>query len=197
MNVMQVAVIAFFISLAMKTGGTAPIELPGVTEVEAYINPLPHALMLTAIVVGVSPTGVALALVGSHLSLLRHLGRTRAARKDARMIQHAPVLIFIVPLVAALIVPLIALRTVAWARTITLAALLGVIACSGTALTRALATGPLHYELGGWAPPWGIVYVLDPLSGGMALLIGIIAALVAVYTQPYLSSWPTSRTGYF
>ena len=63
MNVMQVAVIMFFISLAMKTGGTAPIEMPGVTGVDAYINPLPHALMLTAIVVGVSTTGVALALL--------------------------------------------------------------------------------------------------------------------------------------
>jgi multicomponent Na+:H+ antiporter subunit C len=63
MNVMQVAVITFFISLAMKTGGTAPIEMPGVTNVDAYINPLPHALMLTAIVVGVSTTGVALALL--------------------------------------------------------------------------------------------------------------------------------------
>ncbi len=63
MNIMQVAVIMFFISLAMKTGGTAPIELPGVTDASAYINPLPHALMLTAIVVGVSTTGVALALL--------------------------------------------------------------------------------------------------------------------------------------
>ncbi len=61
MNVMQVAVIMFFISLAMKTGGTAPIERPGVSA--TYINPLPHALMLTAIVVGVSTTGVALALL--------------------------------------------------------------------------------------------------------------------------------------
>lgn len=113
------------------------------------------------------------------------------------MIQHVPVLIVIVPLVAALIVPLMALRRVAWAQAITLLALLGVVACSGTALTRALATGSLHYELGGWAPPWGIAYVLDPLSGGMALLIGIIAVLVAVYTQPYLDSWPTSRAGIF
>jgi len=63
MNVMQVAVIMFFIALAMKTGGTAPIEQHGVTNVDAYINPLPHALMLTAIVVGVSTTGVALALL--------------------------------------------------------------------------------------------------------------------------------------
>lgn len=113
------------------------------------------------------------------------------------MSQHVPVLIVIIPLVSALFVPLIALRTMAWARALTFLALLGVVACSGVALTRALATGPLHYELGGWAPPWGIVYVLDPLSGGMALLIGIVAALVAVYTQPYLKSWSTSRAGIF
>jgi multicomponent Na+:H+ antiporter subunit D len=113
------------------------------------------------------------------------------------MIHHVPVLIVVVPLVAALIVPLMALRTIAWARAITLLALLGVVACSGAALSRALATGALYYELGGWAPPWGIVYVLDPLSGSMALLIGIIAVLVAVYTRPYLHSWPPSRTGIF
>jgi multicomponent Na+:H+ antiporter subunit C len=63
MNVMQVAVIMFFISLAVKNGATAPIEVHGVKAVAAYINPLPHALMLTAIVVGVSTTGVALALL--------------------------------------------------------------------------------------------------------------------------------------
>ena len=71
MNIMQVAVIMFFISLAMKTGATAPIELHGVTDVDAYINPLPHALMLTAIVVGVSTTGVALALL---IRIYRHYG---------------------------------------------------------------------------------------------------------------------------
>lgn len=63
MNIMQVAVILFFIALAAKTGGTVPIDAPGLQQVEAYINPLPHALMLTAIVVGVSTTGLALALL--------------------------------------------------------------------------------------------------------------------------------------
>jgi len=68
MNVMQVAVIVFFVSLAVRTGGIAPIELerhdPAVADTEvAYANPLPHALMLTAIVVSVSTTGVALALL--------------------------------------------------------------------------------------------------------------------------------------
>ncbi len=63
MNIMQVAVIFFFLTLGLKIDGTIPIEIPGVTSINAYINPLPHALMLTAIVVSLSTTGVALALM--------------------------------------------------------------------------------------------------------------------------------------
>ncbi len=65
MNVMQVAVIIFFIAISAKSGATAPIAIDHGTSLiaEAYINPLPHALMLTAIVVSVSTTGVALALL--------------------------------------------------------------------------------------------------------------------------------------
>jgi multicomponent Na+:H+ antiporter subunit C len=63
MNILQVAVIMFFIALAYKAGGTTPIEVQGLQQAAEYMNPLPHALMLTAIVVGVSTTGVALALL--------------------------------------------------------------------------------------------------------------------------------------
>lgn len=63
MNIMQVAVIIFFLVLGQKFGATLPILIPGVEGVEKYINPLPHALMLTAIVVSLGTTGVALALL--------------------------------------------------------------------------------------------------------------------------------------
>ena len=64
MNIMQVGVIVFFIALAAKSGATAPVVVD-VESIQAsgYVNPLPHALMLTAIVVSVSTTGVALALL--------------------------------------------------------------------------------------------------------------------------------------
>ena len=63
MNVMQVAVILFFLCFAQKRGGIIPI-LDGVTEAASgYLNPIPHALMLTAIVVSLGTTGVALALL--------------------------------------------------------------------------------------------------------------------------------------
>jgi multicomponent Na+:H+ antiporter subunit C len=60
LNVFQVSVIMFYISMGKVRGGTAPIEAPGF---EIYSNPLPHVLMLTAIVVGVATTAVALSLV--------------------------------------------------------------------------------------------------------------------------------------
>lgn len=63
MNVMQVAVIYFYLCFAQKDGGMLPV-LDGITNnPNAYINPLPHGLMLTAIVVSLGTTGVALALL--------------------------------------------------------------------------------------------------------------------------------------
>ena len=68
MNILQTAIILFYISVGAKTGGTLPIIGHGghagnhpVTAAD-YINPLPHVLMLTAIVVAVATLGVALAL---------------------------------------------------------------------------------------------------------------------------------------
>lgn len=59
-NLFQTSVILFYVSMGKIRGGTAPILKDGV---EVYSNPLPHVLMLTAIVVGVATTAVALALV--------------------------------------------------------------------------------------------------------------------------------------
>jgi multicomponent Na+:H+ antiporter subunit C len=65
MNIFQTSIILFFISTAAKRGGTIPIVEQGSHVVQAahYVNPLPHVLMLTAIVVMVSTFGVALALL--------------------------------------------------------------------------------------------------------------------------------------
>lgn len=60
MNLMQTAVILFFLLLGQKIGGVTPITVPGITDIDAYVNPLPQALMLTAIVVNLSTTGIAL-----------------------------------------------------------------------------------------------------------------------------------------
>jgi multicomponent Na+:H+ antiporter subunit C len=62
MNVFQTSVILLYVSMGHVRGGTAPILIEGAPDT-VYSNPLPHVLMLTAIVVGVSSTAVGLALV--------------------------------------------------------------------------------------------------------------------------------------
>lgn len=68
MNIFQTAIILFFVSTGVKKGGAIPIVdkaqgLAGTVDAATVVNPLPHVLMLTAIVVGVSITGVALAVL--------------------------------------------------------------------------------------------------------------------------------------
>ncbi len=68
MNIFQTAIILFFVSTGAKAGGKIPIlnkyeVLEHGVNVNSIVNPLPHVLMLTAIVVGVSVTGVALAVM--------------------------------------------------------------------------------------------------------------------------------------
>ena len=84
MNVMQVAVIVFFVSLAFKEGATVPILVESSAPQAAdFMNPLPHTLMLTAIVVSVSTTGLALGL----LVRIRRTGSATLGRDEHRLLQ--------------------------------------------------------------------------------------------------------------
>jgi multicomponent Na+:H+ antiporter subunit C len=62
LNIFQVSVIMLYVSIGKVQGGTAPIIPVGGEDV-IYSNPLPHVLMLTAIVVGVATTALGLSLV--------------------------------------------------------------------------------------------------------------------------------------
>lgn len=62
LNIFQVSVIMLYITLGKVRGGTAPIIPEHAGAPVVYSNPLPHVLMLTAIVVGVAITAVALTL---------------------------------------------------------------------------------------------------------------------------------------
>ncbi len=62
MNIFQTSVVLLYVSMGKITGGTAPILIEGGENV-VYSNPLPHVLMLTAIVVGVASSALGLALV--------------------------------------------------------------------------------------------------------------------------------------
>ena len=59
LNIFQASVFVLYITFGKVSGGTAPIIAEGIT---VYSNPLPHVLILTAIVVGVATTALGLAL---------------------------------------------------------------------------------------------------------------------------------------
>jgi multicomponent Na+:H+ antiporter subunit C len=70
MSIFQSAIILFYVSIGDKRGATIPILVHGhgdavhqLIDPTHYANPLPHVLMLTAIVVGVATLGVALAIL--------------------------------------------------------------------------------------------------------------------------------------
>lgn len=69
LSIFQASIMLFYVSIGAKTSGGIPIlsheqaHGHGPIDVTLFANPLPHVLMLTAIVVGVGITGVALALV--------------------------------------------------------------------------------------------------------------------------------------
>lgn len=83
LNIFQTAIFLFFIEGASKEGGSVPIIDAGLgTAAAQYVNPLPHVLILTAIVVSVATTGVALAIL---LSIHRQYGSLDERAIQARM----------------------------------------------------------------------------------------------------------------
>ena len=73
MNIFQTSIILFYIAVASKRNATVPVidATLGSADPAHYINPLPHTLMLTAIVVSVATTGVGFALL---ISIFRRYG---------------------------------------------------------------------------------------------------------------------------
>jgi multicomponent Na+:H+ antiporter subunit C len=79
LSILNSALVILFVYLGSLSGATAPIMLPGVANV---VDPLPQALMLTAIVIGISLTALALVLVAK---IHRRYGTL-----DIRRIEGAP-----------------------------------------------------------------------------------------------------------
>ena len=65
--IVQTSVVFFLVTISAKAGATVPVLRDAAAAVQAadYVNPLPHVLTLTAIVVQVATLGVSLALVSA------------------------------------------------------------------------------------------------------------------------------------
>ena len=97
------------------------------------------------------------------------------------MTYHLPVLLVVVPLVAAPIAALLNRPRLSWA--VAVAATLWALYAALQLLSQTMAAGAIHYELGGWPAPYGIEYVVDPVNAWVVVIVALIGALVAPYAR--------------
>jgi len=79
LNIMQAAIVLFFMSIDFTTETTSPINA---TDVSVAANPLPQALMITVIVIGISVTAVTLTMF---INLYHKYGTTNWSKVVMKM----------------------------------------------------------------------------------------------------------------
>ncbi len=92
---------------------------------------------------------------------------------------HLSLLLVVIPLIAAPIVAVLPRGRLPWAGTLLVTAVCAVLA--GMQLWSVVHDGVISYELGGWAPPWGIEYRIDAVNAFVALIVAGIAAITLPY----------------
>ena len=152
-----------------------------------YSNPLPHVLMLTAIVVGIATTALALAIV---IRIQQEYGTVEedelvvldleGPAPDDRVNEHLPILQVAVPLVAAPLCLFFA-QTLAGAR-VWRPSFRGARLASALSLLRSVwEDGAWSYALGGWPPPIGIEYRITLAGAFVLVAVSGIASVVLLF----------------
>ena len=94
------------------------------------------------------------------------------------MIQNSPALVPLLLLATAISIPVLAIRKTTLAYPLAMVASFGTVIISSCNVFLVWKNGPLTYHFGGWLPPIGIEYVLDPLSSFVAFAVNVIAFFV-------------------
>ncbi len=92
-----------------------------------------------------------------------------------------PILFVLILLTGAVVATLVGLWRAAAAQVVAVVTMAAGLVVAVVGLMTTLREGPIRHEVGGWAPPVGIEYVLDPLSGFVAAVIAFIGLMVAIY----------------
>jgi multicomponent Na+:H+ antiporter subunit D len=99
------------------------------------------------------------------------------------MATQSAALVIVVPLLAALLVPLIGWWKKGLCYPWALVVLAATLSASLSVLNTVLTSGPFSYRLGGWSPPWGIEYAVDHLNAFVLAIISVISLIVAFYSK--------------
>ena len=94
---------------------------------------------------------------------------------------HLPILLVVIPLFGALLAGFARRADPAFA--IALAVSWLIPFCAGAMLWQVLASGPISYHLGSWAPPWGIEYRVDLLNAFVLMLVSTVGAVIMPFAR--------------
>jgi multicomponent Na+:H+ antiporter subunit D len=93
--------------------------------------------------------------------------------------QNLSLLLVVIPLLAAPITAVLPCGRLPWLLTLVVTCLCFAMAC--WQLSDVMDGSVISYELGGWAPPWGIEYRIDAMNAFVALIVAAIAAITLPY----------------
>lgn len=113
------------------------------------------------------------------------------------MTAQVPIIIVVIPLMSAVLSPLLGL----WRKGlcyywVILALALCALASIDTLFT-VIRGGTIHYHLGGWPPPFGIEYVVDHLNAMMLVIVSVISLIVAIYSKHSVEQELPDKVVYF
>ncbi|MBC2721957.1 monovalent cation/H+ antiporter subunit D family protein [Desulfosporosinus sp.] len=99
------------------------------------------------------------------------------------MIKHLPALLIVIPLLAAIITPIIGrIHWVLSWYTVTITTFISFV-ISLSLLQTVLLQGDISYWMGGWQPPWGIEYAIDNLNVFVMIIVSFMAFAGAIYSK--------------
>jgi multicomponent Na+:H+ antiporter subunit D len=93
------------------------------------------------------------------------------------------ILIVVVPLMSSYAIPLIGWK---WRKTaffVAQGAVTVSMMCSFVILQAVMTRGTIHYHMGGWLPPWGIEYVVDPLNAFMLVMVCVLSFFITLASR--------------
>ncbi len=109
------------------------------------------------------------------------------------MSYHLPVIIFLIPFLTAICMPVVGGKRLHWCRPMALAAVFAMCVAAVVNLCVVLDHGETRYAFGGWpistslpAPPIGIEWVNDGLASIMLVVLSLLASVCLIYGGPLL-----------
>jgi len=99
------------------------------------------------------------------------------------MVQQLPAIIIVTPLATSFVIFAVGWWHVRHAFLLAMAALSVCLLSSAAILKAVLDNGIIQYQLGGWAPPWGIEYRIDHFNAIMLVLVSSVGLLAAAHAK--------------